>query len=78
MVGVSWVRTGRRLPRWRNGQPFTWTKTADEILNSLAKYMAKISGAGHYAAGPSLCDNNSRSITTSAAPPSSASPSHTS
>jgi len=28
-------------------KPFRWTKTADEILDSLAKYMARISGAGH-------------------------------
>jgi transposase len=28
-------------------QPFRWTKTADEILDSLAKYIAKISGAAH-------------------------------
>ncbi|MFE9967156.1 IS630 family transposase [Streptomyces sp. NPDC005525] len=28
-------------------EPFTWTKDADEILNSLAKYIARISGAGH-------------------------------
>jgi len=26
---------------------FLWTKTAEEILESLAKYIAKISGAGH-------------------------------
>jgi len=30
-----------------NPRPFRWTKTADEILDSLAKYMARISGAGH-------------------------------
>ncbi len=30
-----------------NPRPFAWTKTADEILNSLAKYIEKISGAGH-------------------------------
>ena len=28
-------------------KPFVWTKTADEILESLAKYIATISGAGH-------------------------------
>jgi hypothetical protein len=27
--------------------PFAWTKTAEEILNSLAKYIAKISDATH-------------------------------
>ena len=25
-----------------NPRPFTWTKTADEILNSLADYLAKV------------------------------------
>lgn len=36
------------IKNWNdNPKPFTWTKTADEILNSLAKYMSKISGAGH-------------------------------
>ena len=30
-----------------NPKPFRWTKTADEILDSLAKYMARISGATH-------------------------------
>jgi hypothetical protein len=28
-----------------NPKPFRWTKTADEILDSLAKYMSRISGA---------------------------------
>ncbi len=35
-------RTGMQNPR-----PFAWTKTADEILDSLAKYLARISGAGY-------------------------------
>jgi transposase len=30
-----------------NPKPFRWAKTADEILDSLAKYMARISGATH-------------------------------
>jgi transposase/transcriptional regulator with XRE-family HTH domain len=30
-----------------NPTPFVWTKTADDILNSLAKYIARIKGAGH-------------------------------
>jgi transposase len=38
----EWIKDWNDDPK-----PFTWTKTADEILNSLAKYMAKISGAGH-------------------------------
>jgi transposase/transcriptional regulator with XRE-family HTH domain len=30
-----------------NPTPFVWTKTADDILNSLAKYIARIKGARH-------------------------------
>jgi transposase len=37
----AWIATWNDNPR-----PFTWTKTADEILNSLADYLAKV-GAGH-------------------------------
>src|SRR5947207_6891499 len=33
----AWIATWNESPR-----PFTWTKTADEILNSLADYLAKI------------------------------------
>ena len=36
------------IAQWNdNPQPFTWTKTADEILDSLAKYLARISGAAY-------------------------------
>jgi transposase len=37
----EWIATWNDNPR-----PFTWTKTADEILNSLADYLAKLS-TGH-------------------------------
>jgi len=30
-----------------NPKPFVWTKTADEILDSLTRYCQRISGAGH-------------------------------
>ena len=30
-----------------NPKPFTWTKTADEILERLALYIQRIPGAGH-------------------------------
>ena len=33
-----WMDTWNENPR-----PFTWTKTADEILHSLAEYLTKIS-----------------------------------
>jgi transposase len=39
----AWIATWNESPR-----PFTWTKTADEILNSLADYLVKV-GAGHNA-----------------------------
>jgi transposase len=38
----EWIATWNDSPR-----PFTWTKTADEILNSLADYLDKV-GAGHH------------------------------
>lgn len=38
----AWVENWNQNPR-----PFTWTKTADEILDSLARYIARISGAAH-------------------------------
>jgi transposase len=38
----------RWIKNWNdNPKPFVWTKTAEDILQSLSKYMAKISGAGH-------------------------------
>jgi transposase len=36
----AWIATWNENPK-----PFTWTKTAEEILDSLAKYIARISGA---------------------------------
>jgi hypothetical protein len=38
----AWIETWNQNPR-----PFTWKKTADEILDSLAKYLARISGAAY-------------------------------
>jgi transposase len=38
----DWIGTWNENPR-----PFAWTKSADEILNSLAKYIERISGAGY-------------------------------
>jgi transposase len=38
----AWIENWNENPR-----PFTWAKTAEEILDSLAKYIAKISGAAH-------------------------------
>jgi transposase/transposase-like protein len=38
----NWVKN------WNdNPTPFTWTKTAEEILDSLARFCQRISGAGH-------------------------------
>ncbi|WP_406381943.1 hypothetical protein [Streptomyces sp. NBC_00117] len=34
---TAWIDTWNESPR-----PLTWTKTADEILNSLADYLTKI------------------------------------
>ena len=38
----NWITAWNQDPK-----PFRWNKTADEILDSLAKYMARISGATH-------------------------------
>ena len=38
----EWIKTWNEDPR-----PFVWRKTADEILDSLARYCERISGAGH-------------------------------
>jgi len=35
----AWIKNWNQYPR-----PFTWNKAADEILDSLAKYLARISG----------------------------------
>jgi transposase/transposase-like protein len=36
------------IKNWNdNPTPFTWTKTAEEILDSLARFCQRISGAGH-------------------------------
>ncbi|WP_344222345.1 IS630 family transposase [Kribbella sancticallisti] len=36
------------IAEWNeNPKPFTWTKTADEIQDSLARYISRISGAAH-------------------------------
>jgi transposase len=38
----NWIKTWNESPR-----PFTWTKSADEILERLATYLDRIPGAGH-------------------------------
>jgi len=38
----DWIKIWNEDPK-----PFAWTKTAEEILDSLAKYISRISGAGH-------------------------------
>jgi transposase-like protein/transposase len=38
----AWIKNWNEDPR-----PFTWTKSAEEILESLARFCQRISGAGH-------------------------------
>ena len=38
----AWIENWNQNPR-----PFSWNKTADQILDSLAKYLARISGAAY-------------------------------
>jgi transposase len=38
----DWIKTWNQDPK-----PFAWTKTAEEILDSLARYISRITDAGH-------------------------------
>ena len=38
----DWIKTWNQNPK-----PFAWTKTAEEILDSLARYISRITDAGH-------------------------------
>lgn len=38
----SWIKNWNDDPK-----PFVWKKTAEEILDSLAKYIQRINGGGH-------------------------------
>lgn len=38
----DWVKAWNESP-----QPFIWTKTAEDILSSIARYLKRINGAGH-------------------------------
>ncbi|HZE32916.1 MAG TPA: IS630 family transposase, partial [Actinoallomurus sp.] len=38
----AWIKNWNDDPK-----PFIWTKTAEEILDSLASFCRRISGAGH-------------------------------
>jgi hypothetical protein len=38
----SWIANWNDSPR-----PFVWTKTAEEIIESLGRFIKRISGAGH-------------------------------
>jgi len=40
--GRQWIKNWNEDPK-----PFVWTKTAEDILQSLPKPLAKISDAGH-------------------------------
>jgi hypothetical protein len=42
----KWVKNWNEDPK-----PFIWTKTAEEILDSLARFCRRISGAGHQVGG---------------------------
>ena len=39
----AWINNWNQDPK-----PFVWTKTAEDILQSLSKYIAKTSDAGHW------------------------------
>ena len=39
---TAWIQAWNDDPK-----PFVWTKTADEILNTLASYLQRINDSGH-------------------------------
>jgi hypothetical protein len=49
----SWIATWNEDPK-----PFVWKKTAEEILDSLKRYLQRISGGGHWlnCRAPPKCD----------------------
>ncbi|MBV9869792.1 MAG: IS630 family transposase, partial [Frankiaceae bacterium] len=38
----SWIENWNDNPR-----PYVWSKTADQILESISKYCSRINGSGH-------------------------------
>jgi hypothetical protein len=58
----SWITDWNSNPR-----PFIWTKTAAEILDSLARFCSRISGAAHYR--PHLCLVRVDRLVRASAPP---------
>ena len=51
-VHKSVTQLARDIMAWtdqwnEDPKPFIWTKSADEILESLSRYLQRISGAGH-------------------------------
>lgn len=36
-----------KLIQTHTPRPFIWTKTAEEILDSIARYLKRINGSGH-------------------------------
>ncbi|MGY5052064.1 hypothetical protein ACWDE0_41870 [Streptomyces sp. 900105755] len=47
----AWVKDWNNNPK-----PIMWTKTAEEILDSLARFCRRISGAGHKELSGRSCD----------------------
>jgi transposase len=39
---LAWIKTWNDNPR-----PYVWTKTADQILDSIARYCTRINDSGH-------------------------------
>jgi hypothetical protein len=54
----QWINNWIRGPK-----PFIWTKTTEDILQSLSKYIAKVSGSGH---SPTPYGSRSRCLITPA------------
>jgi hypothetical protein len=52
----DWIKTWNDNPR-----PCVWTKTADQILDSIARYCARINDSGHQARGARFADGQPHS-----------------
>ena len=56
----SWINQVERFCAWvtawnEDPKPFAWTKSADQILNSLARLRRRTTGAGHQGLHPPDC-----------------------
>ena len=49
----DWVKAWNENPK-----PFIWTKTAEDILESIARYLKRINGSGKLSSASFLCQHS--------------------